>query len=293
MTAAALNAHLSLGATDVARCWRLTRRDGLTLGFTDHDRDIAFDGVTHKADTGLTAAALSQTTGLSVDNTEAFGALSDAAIREEDITAGRYDGAVIEAWLVQWSDPSARELVFRGSLGEITRQGGAFTAELRGLSEALNQPTGQVYHTACSCILGDAKCGVDIGQPPYAIEVEADEVETARTFRLSGLDGFEPRWFEKGVLTVLSGAAEGLSGIIKNDRQPGGIRQVELWSPLGMAPEAGDRLRLVAGCDKRMETCRLKFDNILNFRGFPDIPGDDWLISHPGRAWVLNGGSRR
>ena len=56
---------------------------------------------------------------------------------------------------------------------------------------------------------------------------------------------------------------------------------------------AGDGLRLIAGCDKRGETCRLKFNNYLNFQGFPDIPGDDWTISDPSRAGRLDGGSRR
>ena len=75
---------------------------------------------------------MQQSTGLSVDNTEALGALSDAAIREADIEAGRYDGAEVRAWLVNWADVSARQLQFRGSIGELRRAGGAFEAELRG-----------------------------------------------------------------------------------------------------------------------------------------------------------------
>ena len=58
----------------------------------------------------------------------------------------------------------------------------------------------------------------------------------------------------------------------------------ELWEELRAEIAAGDLVRLEAGCDKRMETCRLKFANILNFQGFPDIPGEDWVMAYPGRG---------
>lgn len=291
--AAGLVAHLATGATGVARCWKLTRRDGMSLGFTDHDRSLSFGGVTYRADTGLSAAALSQTTGLSVDNTEAVGALSDAAIREEDIVAGRFDGAELEAWLVRWEDPADRVLQFRGTLGELTRQGGAFAAELRGLAEAMNQADGRVYRRDCSAVLGDAACRFDLGSAGYSDTRPVEVVEEARVFRFAGFDTFEPRWFEKGRLTVASGEAAGLSGVIKNDRFRDGTRIVELWDGIRAPVAPGDVIRLEAGCDKRMETCRLKFNNLLNFQGFPDIPGDDWLLSYPARVSARTGGSRR
>ncbi len=290
---AALDAHLSQGTTGVARCWRLTRKDGTQYGFTDHDGPLEFDGTEFKAESGLTAAALSQTTGLSVDNTEAIGALSDAAITEEDIIAGRFDGAEVEAWLVAWADPSARVLQFRGSLGEVSRQNGAFTAELRGLAEKLNEPKGRVYQKPCAAILGDQSCRFDLSQPGFSAELDVVEVDDARIFRFPGLDTFEPRWFEKGRVEILTGAAKGLVGVVKNDRFTGGTRHVELWEPFRAEIVAGDQLRIEAGCDKRMETCRLKFNNLLNFRGFPDIPGDDWLLAYPTRTSARTGGSRR
>lgn len=289
----ALNQHLVAGTSGVARCWALTRQDGKRFGFTDHDVDISFEDTVFKANTGLSAAAMSQTTGLSVDNSEAFGALSDLSIREDDLIAGRFDGAKIEAWHVQWSDPEARSLVFRGTLGEITRSGQAFSAELRGLTEALNQPTGAVYHKSCSCVLGDGKCRVDLSAAGFGVETGIGKIEEGRLFYFKGLDAYDAQWFEKGTLTVLDGAAEGLTGVVKNDRIENGFRIIEIWAPFGAEPEEEARVRLTAGCDKRLDTCRLKFNNLMNFRGFPDIPGDDWLVSHPTRALVLNGGSRR
>lgn len=287
-----LDLHLESGTTGVSRCWRVTRVDGTQFGFTDHDCDLSFEDTSFRAGTGLSAAALSQTTGLSVDNTEAVGALSDVAITEEDIFAGRFDGAKVEAWLVQWAAPENRVLQFRGSLGEITRANGAFSAELRGLAERMNVPTGRVYQRTCQAVLGDAQCGFDLAVPGYVTEADVSTTD-GRVFTFDDVSNFEPRWFERGQMRVLSGAAAGLSGAIKLDRLAEGIRSVELWDGLRGDVAAGDTVRLSAGCDKRMETCRLKFVNLVNFQGFPDIPGEDWQVAHPSRLSSRNGGSRR
>ncbi|WP_323779482.1 DUF2163 domain-containing protein [Leisingera sp.] len=288
-----LHAHLQSGITTLCRAWALERRDGTVLGFTDHDCVLSFDGVEFQPGSGLTARAVSQATGLSVDNTEALGVLSDAAVREEDIEAGRFDGAGVRCWLVNWRDVSMRWLQFRGSIGEIRRAGGAFEAELRGLAEALNQPLGRIYQKPCTAVLGDAACRFDLQTPGYAVELEAVEVARNEVFGWEALPGFEADWFTGGRLTVLSGAAEGLWAAVKADQSSAGGRRITLWEPVRAAVRPGDRVRLEAGCDKRLETCRLKFNNLLNFQGFPDIPGDDWLIAVPRQSSVNTGGSRR
>jgi uncharacterized phage protein (TIGR02218 family) len=286
----ALHAHLDTGVTLVARCWAVVRRDGAIFGFTDHDRDLAFEGVVFRAGTGLTARAVSLTTGLSVDNSEAAGALSDAAVTEADIAAGRFDGAAVTCWLVRWDDVAARKVLFRGSLGQIERAGGAFRAELRGLSEALNVPQGRTLQRGCAAVLGDASCRFDLTQPGYAAEVAVEVAEGGRVFRWAGFTGFDDRWFERGRFTVVTGAAAGLVAVVKNDRLSGVARTVELWEPLaGVA--VGDVVRIEAGCDKRADTCRLKFGNFPNFRGFPHVPGEDWLASYPVRTGRNDGGS--
>lgn len=273
--------HLATGHTTLARCWSLTRRDGWAMGFTDHDRDLSFEGLTFKADTGMTARTLMQTTGLSIDNTEALGALSDVAVSEADIRAGRFDGAIVEAWLVNWADVSQRLKQFRGHLGEVTRGAGAFEAEIEGLAQALNQPQGHVYQSPCSAVLGDGRCGFDLSQNGFREERAAEQVEDAVRFTFAGFDSYADRWFERGRLTVLSGGAQGLVALIKNDRLNAGSRVVELWEELRAEILPGDMLRLEAGCDKQADTCRFKFNNFLNYRGFPDIPGEDWMTEFP------------
>lgn len=285
-----MQAHLSSGVTTLCRCWAVTRRDGVVLGFTDHDGDLRFEDVVFRAGSGLTAMALQQGTGLAVDNTEAMGALSDAAISEVDIETGRYDGAEVRCWLVNWADVTQRALQFRGAIGELRRSGSAFQAELLGLTDMLNRPGGRVYQKPCAVVLGDAACGKDLDMPGYRTEVVVSAVEGA-VLRFDTVPGFDDGWFRRGVLEVLDGSGVGMRGSIKQDVVHADWREVTLWAPLsGLV--AGVRVRLTAGCDKRMETCRLKFANLVNFQGFPDIPGDDWMLAVPVSA-AATGGSRR
>ena len=291
--AGALLTHLQTGLTTVCRCWALTRKDGTVMGFTDHDGPLSFGGIDFRADTGLSTSTLQQSTGLSVDNTETMGALSDTSISEADIEAGRYDGAEVVSWLVNWADVEERHVVFRGTIGELRRGNGAFHAELRGLTEALGRPVGRVYQKPCTAVLGDTGCGVDIFSEGFFEERAVDVVEEGRVFRFEGMTGFDEAWFAFGTLEGLSGACAGLRGVVKRDYFENDTRVIELWHPMRARIATGDMIRLVAGCDKRLQTCRTKFVNLLNFQGFPDVPGDSWLTVQPVNAGQTGGGSRR
>lgn len=288
-----LKAHVQGGLTTLSHAWSITRKDGVVLGFTDHDRDLEFDGIVFRADTGLSGLALAQSTGLSVDNSEAIGALSDLAIREDEIEQGRFDEADVRAWLVNWQDTNQRWLQFRGTIGELTRANGGFQAELRGLTEALNRPLGRVFQKPCTAVLGDASCRFDLTTPGYSVEVEVDQVTDRRILTWSSFSAFETDWFARGRVEVLDGPAAGLWGTVKHDRIIGDGRVIELWEPLRAELFQGAMLRISAGCDKRSSTCRLKFGNLSNFRGFPDLPGDDWMIAVPKSSGANTGGSLR
>lgn len=292
MALAHLAAASASGASTHCRAWLVRRRDGQVLGFTDHDLDLEFDGIVFRADSGLTAQALQQTTGLAVDNTEALGALRAEAITEADLVAGHFDGAEVEAWLVDWSDPSNRVQQFRGVLGEVQTGGGAFQAELRGLTDALNQPIGRSYQRFCSVRLGDADCGIDVDDPAFRVDATVTEAINPATLRVTDGGAHGDRWFERGMLEVLTGAGAGLTGVIKADDRAGAGRTLSLWQDLRAPLAAGDLVRLRAGCEKTEEACKEKFGNLINFRGFPHIPGEDWLMAHPTRSGDSGGGSR-
>jgi uncharacterized phage protein (TIGR02218 family) len=286
-----LQARLDASATRLCRCWLVRRQDGIELGFTDHDLDLAFDGVTFRAGSGMDASALQTATGLSVDNAEAVGALSSAAVNEADIRAGRFDRAEVWHWLVDWERPDLRVLQFRGSFGEIRRSDGVFEVELRGLAEALNAPVGRQVLRTCDRAVGDAKCRFDLAQPGFSGEGEAVAGSAGAELRVQGLDGFAEGWFAQGLLTWTSGANAGSRGAVKTDRPAGSLRRLVLWQVPGFSVAVGDRFRVNAGCDKRAETCAAKFDNLLNFRGFPHLPGDDWVTAYPKDGAIHDGAS--
>ena len=292
MSVAGLNDHLVTGATHVCFCWAIKRRDGQTFGFTDHDRPLVFEGTTFSPDSGLSANALTSTTGLSVNNTEALGVLTAAAITEKDIEAGRYDGAEVTTWLVQWDNVADREIKFIGSIGEITRESGTYRAELCGLTEMLNQPQGRSYLRTCSAVLGDGGCKLNLNDAAYRADSTLFEVaEDGQVLTVALGETYTERWFEGGILKFRSGEADGLQAVIKKDEIKGGKRVLTLWRPEPAALAVGDDVRLIAGCDKRAENCRVKFDNRVNFQGFPDIPGEDWLMSVPRSDDDETGGS--
>lgn len=291
---AELLAHLRSGETTVARAWGITRKDGVKLGFTDHDCDLSFGGFVFKAATGLSASAIEQGAGLSVDNAEAVGMLCDTAVTDQDIEGGRLDDAEVVSWMVNWEDVGERSVVFRGSIGEIRRAGGAFVAELRGLSEKLNMPRGRVYQRPCTAVLGDVSCRFDVSDSVFRVQKTLVQVDDGRIFDPGSLSGFDEGWFTRGQLKVVGGSAQGASGLIKRDwTAEDGTRRVELWEALRVDVAAGDEVWLTAGCDKRFKTCREKFGNHLNFQGFLDIPGEDWITSYPKKSGGNTGGSLR
>lgn len=286
-----LLSHLATGSTTMCQCWSVTRKDGQVLGFTDHDRDLSFDGITFRAATGMTARALQTSTGLSVDNTEAVGALSDASVSEADLLAGRFDGAAVQNWLVNWQDVAQRLIQFRGVFGEVTRSAGAFRAELRGLAETLNQVQGLAYQKTCSAVLGDPRCRFDLNQAGFSVQTAVTAIDAPGVYRIASQPTIADAWFQRGRVRVMSGAAAGLVGLVKFDREDFTTRRVELWVDFPLAPAVGDLIRLEAGCDKIASTCKAKFNNLLNFRGFPHIPGEDWVTSYPISGKTNDGGS--
>jgi uncharacterized phage protein (TIGR02218 family) len=275
----ALQTHLASGATTLAWCWRLTRRDGVTLGFTDHDRDIAFDDTTFEAAAGFTASEIKDAVGLSVDNLEVESALSSGRLTEADLAAGLYDDARVEIFRVNWQAPEERVLMRSGSLGEVRRAGLAFAAEVRGLAHYLQQPKGRLFQFGCDADLGDARCSVNLEQPAFRGSGTIAEVASVRRFTVSGLDAFADDWFTRGLLTFTSGANAGRAVEVKRHELRDGLVRLELWQEPGEMPLAGDGFTVTAGCDKQLATCRAKFANVVNFRGFPHMPGNDFVTS--------------
>lgn len=284
-----LQAHLDSRATTLANCWRLTRDDGVVLGFTDHDRTLRFEGTDFVPVTGLDGGEVTAKLGAQTDTSEVLGVLSSDAIAEDDILLGRYDGATVESWRVNWREPGQRLLLSRTSIGEIVREDGVFRAELRSGQHQLNRVTGRIYQALCDAELGDGRCGVDLDVPELRAMAEVLGARDRFRVAVSGIDDCEAGWFAQGVATFTSGRRSGLRDRVLTHERLGGIDVLGFGSDVGDWVLAGDALVLTAGCDRRFATCKARFGNAENFRGFPHIPGNDFVLRYPRAGDALDG----
>jgi uncharacterized phage protein (TIGR02218 family) len=290
---AGMQAHLDSGATTLAWCWRLTRADGVRFGFTDHDRDLAFDGTDFEAGSGFAGSEIKQSLGLSIDNLDASGALNSQRLNEGDLAAGLFDDARVEIWRVNWADPAQRVLVMAGSVGEVKRGEGAFTAELRSLAHYLNQEKGRSFQYACDATLGSAQCGIDLGGGAYHAAGIVTAADARWLFRASGLEALAADWCVGGLVTWTSGDNAGRAMEVKRHALTGGEAEIELWRSMASPIAPGDGFTITAGCDKTFATCKAKFDNAVNFRGCPHIPGNRYVVSYPTPGDPGNNGGSR
>lgn len=271
-------ASLQGETTSFVNCVRVTRRDGIVVAFTDHNKDIRFDGTIFRASTAATPTVLQSETGLSPDTAEFSGGFESDQQRQ-DVRAGRLDGAKMEIFAVNWRDPSQRFIINAGHIGATSRNDTGFTLEFESLAEKTSALTGRVYNRTCDASLGDHRCRVNLSQ--WTIEATANNPAGGRSLRFtlfeptpleSGLNDRSGN-FSNGVLIFASGANEGLRFAIRA-HSPGVIH---LWEEPPFAVEHGDRLTLIAGCNKDFQTCADKFNNRHNFRGFPGIVDDSVL----------------
>ena len=276
----ALQAHLDEGMTTLAWCWRIVRADGVTLGFTDHDRTLTFDGIDFEPESGFAASEVRSGSDLSVDAQDAQGVLSSDRITETDILDGRWDNAAVEVWRVNWAATSQRLLMRRGAIGKIRRGRLAFVAEVRSLAHVLGQTVGRTFQASCDAALGDARCGVNIDAPALKGTGAVIDLLRDRAFTASGLGGFTSGWFTFGTLEWTGGVNAGrLAEVLAHDLVDGVAILTLLEAPV-RAIVATDTFTIRAGCDKRIVTCGTKFANVPNFRGFPNIPGQDAVLRY-------------
>lgn len=166
---AELKSHLAQEVTTLAVCWKVVRRDGVTQGFTNHVDDIVYDGVTYEAATGFTPTDIVSTDDLAVNNMEVSGLLDSTAISESEIRAGKYDYADVYVFMVNYEDLTQGVLKLSyGKTGQIRHGEKVFEAEVRSLSQQLQQTIGEVFDTGCRADLGDSRCGVNVTPDRWA-----------------------------------------------------------------------------------------------------------------------------
>jgi uncharacterized phage protein (TIGR02218 family) len=270
-----MTAFFDRDLTTIALCWRLERRDGIALGFTTHDCDLAIGGLVYRAAPGMLPSAISLSDGFEAGSLDVEGALSAGAIAAADLGAGRWDGAAVGVFMVDWENPEGESFALaRGELGEVSVSGAAFEAELRGPAALLDAPAAEQTSPECRAALGDKRCRVDMAGRTLIARVAAmageDQVEVEGAAAGSDYAGGILRWF--------GGANSGLTSLVIAS----GDGRLTLAEPPPFAPAPGDLVELREGCDKSLATCAGRFGNAANFRGEPHLPGFDLLTRYPG-----------
>jgi len=269
----ALQAHIAGDVTTIATCWKLTLTDSTVLGFTDHDQNIVYSGVTYLAATGFSPTAIASNSDLSVDNLDVEGIIDSIVIKEDDILSGRYDYAEMEVFIVNYADLTMGDMQLkRGFLGEVSFNKNQFTAEVRALQQRLSNIMGALYSGACRAQLGDANCTINM--TPFTKTGTVTAVTNNSVFSDSSRTEASG-YFSGGVITFTSGLNNGRNMDVMSFTGT----QITLALPAYYQVQVGDNYTMQAGCDKTFTTCCTRFSNSLNFRGEPFIPGTDAILA--------------
>ncbi len=286
----ALKAHMALGETSLVTCLRLSQVNvgspTITLGFTEHDKELIVDGLTFKPPAGTNPTDVVSSSDMAVDNVDVRGVLDDDAITADDVRAGRWDYATAELFMVNWADLTQGKLYQRyGDIGQISVGRGTVDSEVRGLMQRYSTSIGKLSQPGCRHALGDAGCQVDLsgeaggspsGSPVISLTVSGtiDSVSSDGITLTDSARTEESGFFQYGVITILAGINAGLKMEVKA-YVPGTIT---LQLPFPDALTAGVAYSMHAGCDLLHDTCRDRFDNIVNFDGEWALPGNDAMI---------------
>lgn len=275
--------------TQWAQTWTITRRDGQVFAFTSLDRPLTFRGVVHTPCNSLSATATEQSTTIGANgNMELIGIISDVGISEQELYNGLFDFARFEVWMVPWLNHGG-ETPFRlmaGTTGTMSHGTEGFSFEVLTGSANLRQ-RGLMESFTASCRYGfgstlDSRCPVNLAAVTVAGSATTTTVPAAsntatRRILIDSSRGEAAGHFDLGILTFTGGANAGASSEIK--RFEGGV--FVLWSPLLYPIEVGDTYTATPGCNKS-PTDHMRFNaDMIDYGGFPDVPGSDAINQFP------------
>lgn len=257
--------------TTVGLCLTIERRDGTGFARTSHDRPITVGSITFEPEPGLMPNSVQQGNA-DLPAAELSGAIQAGSLSSDDLLSGRWDRACVTLAAVSWETGKHVAELSSGQLGEVEINDGSFTVDVTATPARLREPVCPATSPECRASLGDKRCRIDL----------VSLRKRARVTRVDGtwlqLDTETGSDFQLGDVRFLEGPLCGSRDVVV-DTSKNGVRLREGSSP---APLPGTRVMITQGCDKRAETCRTRFRNMINFRGEPHVPGTDFLMRYPG-----------
>jgi uncharacterized phage protein (TIGR02218 family) len=273
-----LKDHLAQNVTTLSYLWKITRVDSTAYYFTDHDKDIVYGGNTYKSLNSGELSSIDQSAELSPDNFDFNFILEDTEVARQDVIAGLFDYATVNVYLINRESVGDGVInLITGKLGNIEiQEDNKATIEFRSLAQMLSQGIGRIYSHECDADLGDARCTVTLAS--YTLTGTITSVTDNQEFADSSRSEAS-NYFNYGLLTWTSGNNNGLSMEVKDYTGTGGV--FKTVSPMPFTVQVGDNYSAYRGCDKQKNTCKNTFDNLINFRGFAEIPGLDLIRKVP------------
>lgn len=254
----------------------LELRDGTSIGVTDHDKDLNYNilgsgTVTYQSGTGILTSDISLQTGLDADNYEVTGPIGELVTREA-LLGGRFNRARAYLFQVNWKKLSDGAIkLLAGNVSEARVEGGKFVFEIRSDCDRFNQVVGRLIVNNCDADYGDARCGAT----PESVVGTVTAVTSDSQFTVSYTGSYANDYFNAGTVEALTGDLAGTDPVEIFDWTVGGA--ITLFAPLAEAPAIGDTFTVKRGCGKSRQDC-IDRNNILNFRGFPEVPGSDQIL---------------
>ena len=267
-----LKKHLKYEVLTLANCLKIERKDGQILGLTDHDEDLYIDGLLYKAQPGFNASAIHSRLDLR-DNLE-IDLIESDLVKEEDILSGVFDNACYTYFTINYKQLEQGKIILKsGYFGKIQLLEKHFIVELKSISNLLNQTIGSVYTPYCRATLGDFQCGSKLQDySVFGCVTGLRNEPSTHTYRLQdNTRTEEDGYFDGGNLTWISGNFQGLTITIKKYLKK--EQELTFFLPLPGKIVISDKYKLTPGCNKSLKICRDRFNNVINFRGEPFIPG--------------------
>ena len=265
--------YAEIQAGTICNIMRIELQNGTVFGYTDHDEVISYGGLNYVPAPGLQKVKMTLTASSEVSNQELASAWVDAP--EEDLLGGKFDSAMVEVAWVSWRHPQfGRLVVFTGQLGEVNWTPEGFEVDIVSYMKNLSVNIGNVFTANCRhTLFSTAKVGhcgyCGVNKASFTQTGSIASVVTGKwVFTISGSQ--PSGYYSNGLIKFTSGFNNGLSAVIKSHEG----NQITLMLPTAFAVNAGDTFEIQAGCDKTLETCKTKFNNIYNFGGFPHIQTD-------------------
>lgn len=270
----------------LCQVWLLRRRDGVEFAFTSHDVEVQFMGRTFTPCASLNPSAVEAASDMAaVGNMELTGIIDAEGITEFDLYAGKFDDCRVDVWEIPWEGAFPHPIrLASGTTGSVSHGRDGFRGEVLGPGAKMQQQSvTQVVTAACRFTFGDARCKKDLAPLTEAGTVSAVSAAAPfRTFRADALIGSGPEgYFSRGVVTWASGANAGVQSEVKEYDPATGT--VVLWNLLPAPAVAGDAFTISPGCTlaKDGDMGCVYWGNLINFGGFPDVPGDDATAETP------------